>query len=139
MLDGPSRIATFASYLPRGVLQRVASLGGLPEEPHAETFPAALLLVDITGFTALTDAAVRGGAAGTERLARSLNVFLARIIEIVADHGGDVAKIVGDALLPVWPAIAEDLATVTQRAALCGLAIATELGELELEGDSRCR
>ena len=65
--------------------------------------------MDITGFTALTDAAVKSGAAGTERLARSLNAFFTRIIEIVADHGGDVAKIVGDALLPMWPAVTEDL------------------------------
>ncbi len=134
MLDGPSRIATLASYLPQAVLQHVAPSGELPEEPQADGFPAALLLVDITGFTALTEAAVRAGTAGTERLARSLNTFLARIIVIVADHGGDVAKIVGDALLPMWPAVTEDLATVTQRAALCGLAIVAELGELELEG-----
>jgi len=108
MLDGPSRIAAFAAYLPQAVLQNVALSGGLPEEPHADAFPAALLLVDITGFTALTDAAVHAGAAGTERLARSLNAFFARIIEIVADHGGDVAKIAGDALLPMWPAVHED-------------------------------
>lgn len=134
MLDGPSRIAAFAAYLPQAVVQSVALSGGLPEEPHADAFPAALLLVDITGFTALTDAAVHAGAAGTERLARSLNAFFARIIEIVADHGGDVAKIAGDALLPMWPAVDEDLPTVTQRAAQCGLAIAAEQGELDLEG-----
>jgi class 3 adenylate cyclase/tetratricopeptide (TPR) repeat protein len=134
MLDGPSRVATFAAYLPQAVLQSLVLSGALPDEPHADALPAALLLVDITGFTALTDAAVRAGAAGTERLARSLNAFFARIIEIVADHGGDVAKIVGDALIPMWPAVDEDLAAVTQRAAQCGLAIAAEQGELDLEG-----
>jgi class 3 adenylate cyclase/tetratricopeptide (TPR) repeat protein len=134
MVDGPSRIATFAAYLPRAVLESLSASGGLPGEPHGKAFPAALLLVDITGFTALTDAAVHGGAAGTERLARSLNVFFGRIIEIVAEHGGDVAKIAGDALLPMWPAVNEDLTTATHRAARCGLAIAAEQGELDLEG-----
>ncbi len=134
MFDGPSRIATLAAYLPRAVLESLSVAGAVPPEPHGEEFPAALLLVDITGFTALTDAAVKSGAAGTERLARSLNVFFTRIIEIVTDHGGDVAKIVGDALLPIWPAVNEDLATVTQRAARCGLAIAAERGELDLDG-----
>ena len=134
MFDGPSRIATLAAYLPRAVLESLSVAGAVPPEPHGEEFPAALLLVDITGFTALTDAAVKSGAAGTERLARSLNVFFTRIIEIVTDHGGDVAKIVGDALLPIWPAVTEDLATVTQRAARCGLAIAAERGELDLDG-----
>ena len=124
MLDGPSRIATFAATCRRPSSSAWPPLRSCPREPHGDRFPAALLLVDITGFTALTDAAVRGGAAGTERLSRSLNGFLARLIEIVADHGGDVAKIVGDALLPMWPALDEDLATVTERAAMCALAIA---------------
>jgi class 3 adenylate cyclase/tetratricopeptide (TPR) repeat protein len=134
MFDGPSRIATLAAYLPQAVLGSLEALGGVPREPHGEAFPAALLLVDITGFTALTDAAVHSGAAGTERLARSLNAFFSQIIEIVTNHGGDVAKIVGDALLPMWPAVNDDLTTVTQRATQCGLAIAAECGELNVEG-----
>lgn len=133
----PERIATLSSYVSQAVLRRLASAPALPDQPHADRFPAALLLVDITGFTTLTASAVRDGTAGTELLSRSLNSYLGQIIDLVADHGGDVSKIVGDALLPIWPAGDEDLATVARRAATCGLAIAVELGEMEMEGDLR--
>lgn len=135
MFDSPARMATLSSYVPQAVLRRIAAVSALPDEPHADRSPAALLVVDISGFTALTEAAVRQGPAGTERLSRALNSYLGQIIDLVAEHGGDVSKIVGDALLTVWPAVDEDLATVTRRAALCGLAITSKLGRLELEPD----
>src|SRR5688500_13731638 len=138
--EPPERIAAFSSYVPQAVLRRVASTGAPPAEagePYADRFPAALLLIDLTGFTQLTASAVRRGAAGTEQLSRSLNAYLGQIIDLVADHGGDIAKIVGDALLPVWPAGDEELPVAARRAATCGLAISTELGELELEDDLR--
>lgn len=135
MFDGPARMATLSSYVPQAVLQRIAAMATLPDEPHTDQSPAALLIVDISGFTALTETAVRGGPAGTENLSRALNSYLGQIIDLVAEHGGDVAKIVGDALLTVWPAVDEDLAAVTRKAALCGLAITAKLGQLELEAD----
>ena len=137
MTTGPGRIATLASYVPQAVLRHLATLSTAPAEPHAEGFPAALLLMDITGFTPITAAAVRRGAAGTEQLSRSLNTYLGQIIDLIAEHGGDISKFVGDALIPVWPALDEDLATVTRRAAACALAITANFGELEMEGDLR--
>jgi class 3 adenylate cyclase/tetratricopeptide (TPR) repeat protein len=134
-LPDPDRISILSSYLPRAVLDFVASLSTLPSEPSAESFPAALLLIDITGFTQITAAAVRRGAVGTEQLSRSLNTYLGQIVDLITEHGGDIAKIVGDGLIPIWPATEGDLATVTRRAALCGLEIAQRLGELEVESD----
>ncbi len=106
-------------------------------EPHSERFPAALVLVDITGFTPLTASAAARGAVGVEQLSRSFNAYLGQIIDLAVEHGGDVAKFVGDALIPIWPAEEEDLASATRRAVACGLSIATNLGEVELEGDLR--
>jgi class 3 adenylate cyclase/tetratricopeptide (TPR) repeat protein len=130
-------MATLSSYVPQAVLRRIAATATLPDEPHTDQSPAALLIVDISGFTALTEAAVRQGPGGTERLSRALNSYLGQIIDLVAEHGGDISKIVGDALLSVWLAADDDLATVTRRAAQCGLAIAAKLGQLELETDLR--
>ncbi len=124
------------SYVPQAVLRHVASRDDAPG-PAAERLPAALLLIDITGFTGLTTAAARRGKAGTERLSRSLDDYLGRIIDLVAEHGGDITKILGDAVLPMWPAIGEDLATATRRAAACGMRIAAELGEIEVEDGER--
>lgn len=136
-VDGGARLATFSSYVPQAVVRHLASEPAASGSPHAEDLPAALLFVDITGFTAITAAAVGRGAEGTELLSRSLNAYLAQIIELVTAHGGDVAKIVGDALIPIWPAIDEDLPTAARRAAACGLAIAHHIDELELEGGRR--
>jgi class 3 adenylate cyclase/tetratricopeptide (TPR) repeat protein len=137
VFESPERVATLSSYVPQAVLRKVAATSTLPGEPHEDRAPAALLIVDISGFTALTASAIRDGPAGTERLSRALNSYLGQIIDLVVEHGGDISKIVGDALLTVWPAADGDLATATRRGALCGLAIAAALGELELEGDLR--
>ena len=135
VFDGSARMATLSSYVPQAVLRRIAATSTLPDEPHSDRSPAALLMVDISGFTALTEAAVRQGPAGTERLSRALNAYVGQIIDLVAEHGGDISKIVGDALLTVWLAADGDLATATRRAAQCGLAITAKLGQLELETD----
>lgn len=137
VLEGPERIVTLSSYVPQVVLRRLAGTSRTPGDAFADRFAAALLFVDITGFTPLTAAAVQRGAAGTEQLSRSLNSYFGQIIDLVTAYGGDISKIVGDALLPVWPAVDEDLATVARRAAACGLAIASQLGEFEVEGDLR--
>ena len=135
--EGRERIATLSSYVPQAVLRRLASLPSLPDGPHVDRYPAAILFIDIAGFTPFVAAAARLGSAGIEGVSRSLNTYLGRIIDLIADHGGDISKIVGDALVPVWPALDEDIATVTARAAACGLAIAAELGQLEVEAGLR--
>ncbi len=62
-VDGRQQIATLSSFVPQAVLRRIAATPTLTDEPDAARFPAALLLVDITGFTRLTAAAVRRGPA----------------------------------------------------------------------------
>ncbi|MEO5703917.1 MAG: AAA family ATPase [Candidatus Limnocylindrales bacterium] len=135
VFDGSERTVTLSSYVPQAVLRRIAAMPTLPDEPLLDASPTALLFVDISGFTALTEAVVRQGPAGTERLSRALNSYLGQIIDVIAEHGGDISKIVGDALLGVWPVRDDDLAAATRRAALCGLAIIAKLGQLELEAD----
>ena len=125
-------------YVPQSVLRRIAALPTLPDAPVTERSPAALLVVDISGFTALTEAAVRKGPASTERLSRALNSYLGRIVDLVEEYGGDTSKIVGDAVLLVW--IADDqsnLAAVARRAAECGLAVTNDCAQLDLENDLR--
>jgi class 3 adenylate cyclase len=133
MVVGPAGKPALASYLPELVARRLVPVWPSSEQSYAERVAAALLLVDVTGFTGVTAAAARRGARGTEQLSRAINTYLGQIIDLVAAHGGDVVKIVGDALVPIWPADDEDLATVSRRAAACALAIARELDEFELE------
>jgi class 3 adenylate cyclase/tetratricopeptide (TPR) repeat protein len=132
-IDDLKRATTFASYVPRAVLRRVAMEHEPPSAPAIAASGAALLLVDITGFTGLTASAVARGPAGTEALWAAINEYLGQMVDVAISHGGDIAKIVGDALIPVWPAVDGDVADATLRAAICASRLAAELGELEVE------
>lgn len=137
MPTSADRIANLSTYVPQVVLRRLAPFSAPPAEPQVERFPAALVLVDITGFTPITASAAERGPEGVERFSRSFSAYLSQIIDLTVEHGGDIAKIVGDALIPIWVADDEDLPTVTRRAVACGLAIATNLGEVEMETELR--
>lgn len=142
-------LATLASYLPAHVVRRLARDPAPPTEPGSDTFPAAVLFADISGFTALTEHLAQRGPSGAEDLTRLLNASFGHLIDLVLQHGGDIVKFAGDGLLAIWPADAPTdaspgagqptasghspvetqpaahatLATATLRAAQCALAI----------------
>ena len=130
------RLATLASYVPQRILRDVAGHTGRPAAALADRTLGVLLLIDISGFTALTTAAVERGPAGIEGLSRALNAQLGVIIELIAEHGGDIDKFVGDAILAVWRVEDGSLEAVAAQAAACGLAIVARLGEVALDGDT---
>src|SRR5918998_1922430 len=115
------RAANLSSYLSRLVLRQLADVEAGHGAPRPERFDGALVLVDITGFTPITTAAIARGPTGVEELSRSFNDYLGRIIDLTHEHGGDIAKFVGDALISVWAAPDADLAAATRRAVTCGL------------------
>jgi class 3 adenylate cyclase len=89
-------------------------------EPEGEQLAAAVLFADISGFTALTERLAGTGPSGVEELTELLNGCFGELIRLVVDHGGDVVKFAGDALLGLWPAD-ESLPAPTAQAASCGL------------------
>jgi adenylate cyclase len=99
----------------RDALEREAELGG-------EVREVAVLFVDIVGSTQL--AAERPPAEVVELL----NRFFGVVVEVVTEHGGQVNKLIGDAVLAVWgaPADVDDGAGQALRAAR---ALAGRLGE----------
>ena len=66
-LVGRERIATLASYVPQAVLRRLASRAAITGATHVDRYPTAVLLIDITGFTAFVAAASQVGGDGIER------------------------------------------------------------------------
>jgi class 3 adenylate cyclase len=118
---------TLAPYVPALVARRYARDPAPLTAQVAERFPAAVLFADISGFTPLTARLAQRGPAGVEELARILNDYFGRLIELITDHGGDIVKFAGDALLAVWPAAEEDLAAATRRAAQAALAVQAAL------------
>jgi class 3 adenylate cyclase len=105
-------------------------------DPEGEHLAAAVLFADISGFTALTERLARTGPSGVEELTELLNGCFGRLVQLVVDHGGDVVKFAGDALLALWPAD-EGLPAVTARAASCGLAMQQVLHASELAAGTR--
>ncbi len=117
----PTLLETIASYVPTRIVRRYAADPAPPAAPTAEHAPAAVLFADISGFTALTERLTHSGPAGVEELSGLLNAYFGQLIALITALGGDVVKFAGDALLAIWPATEEDLATSVRRAAQCAL------------------
>src|SRR5438270_8414989 len=115
---------TLTSYLPALILRRYAANPAPIRAPELDRITAAVLFADISGFTRLTERLAQRGPAGAEQLTVLLNDYFEKLVTLITDHGGDVIKFAGDALLAVWkPVSGEDLTTLTHRAAQCGLAV----------------
>lgn len=82
-------------------LPRIARRGK-GSQPSRASFETALLAVDITGFTRLTDRLEREGEAGVEEVASLLNDRFGEVIDAVVMRGGDVLRFAGDALVAGW-------------------------------------
>ncbi|MEL6234373.1 MAG: AAA family ATPase [Pseudomonadota bacterium] len=68
---------------------------------------AAVLLLDIAGFTPMTERFEGMGPDGVEQLTGTLNHHFGRMIDQILDAGGEIDKLIGDALLAYW--VAADL------------------------------
>jgi len=111
-------IAAFVPHFLRQQLAREGAAGG----PGAETVSAAVMLADLSGFSALAERFGRQGTRGVEELKELLNGLFGPLVDDVHDHGGHVLKFPGDAVLAFWPAIDNDVSTAALLAAHCGLA-----------------
>ena len=125
-----------SSYVSTLATRRLAGRHNPLREPAGEQLAAAVLFADISGFTALTERLAQTGPGGIEELTELLNGCFGQLVELVADHGGEVVKFAGDALLALWPAN-EDLPTLTAQAASCGLAMQQILRAGELAAGTR--
>jgi len=102
---------------------------GQVDGPWALRFPAAVMMVDVSGFTALGERLAQRGHEGAELLWRVVNAFFSRALDVIQAHGGDVLRFAGDAPLVLFAADGErDVAEVTRRAVQCGLTLQNELG-----------
>ncbi len=61
----------------------------------------SMAFADISGFSRLSEQLAERGPAGTEELSELINGSFESIVDAATDHGGDVLKIMGDAVL-VW-------------------------------------
>jgi len=121
-----------ASFLPERLVRRLVEEPASAGRPHADRMVGALLLADISGFTAIAERMARQGPAGAEELRGLLDGAFQPLLELIAGTGGDVLKFAGDAMLARWPATGPDgergLAGATAAAAGCAGEMQAALG-----------
>ena len=126
-----------ANYVPALIIRRIAASTGPTSQAISENLDTALLFADISGFTALTERLAERGEVGMEELSKVISDYFGCLTTVIADHGGDIVKFAGDALLALWPAgPAESLAAATRRAAQCALAVQTALHDFALHASA---
>ncbi|NJM06888.1 hypothetical protein HC891_12920, partial [Candidatus Gracilibacteria bacterium] len=105
------------SYLPPRVAVSIISNTGHQVMPSVALLPAAVLLADISGFTALTEKLAIRGSEGAEELTRLLNSYFSRMIDLLVEEGGEVVQFSGDALIAMFAYDDEPLGYLVTRAA----------------------
>jgi adenylate cyclase len=106
-----------ARYVPRHLLAE-----GRSDTPRRRDFDGVALMLDIAGFTELTETFAGEGAEGAERLSAILDAYFGCMTGIAVAHGGDVLDFVGDALQVAWE-YGETPGATAMRAIQCGLAL----------------
>jgi class 3 adenylate cyclase/predicted ATPase len=90
------------TYLPRHLVKTELALGDVPAVGGA-FLDGALLLADISGFTALSERLSTLGREGAEQIIDLVNRYFGAMLEVLFAHGGDLFKFGGDALLAFFP------------------------------------
>lgn len=86
---------------------------------------AALLFVDLSGYSKITSALAYAGA---HAISDCVNSYLSRLVRVLRAHGGDVVKFAGDALMVVWAGDASQLEVNVFCAARAALTLQKECG-----------
>lgn len=95
-----------------------------PEEIRID---AALMFVDISGFSKLASSFSALGAEGAEKLTGIINAYFEKLVSALMSHGCDIVAFAGDAMFGLIRD--EDLVTAAHRAAHCGLTIVETLSD----------
>ncbi|MGI9450163.1 MAG: adenylate/guanylate cyclase domain-containing protein [Geminicoccaceae bacterium] len=83
------------TYVGRHAGERI--LDGQITRGSGESVQAAIWFSDLRGFTALSE------RRGRDQLLGLLNQYFDRMAEPVAEHGGEILKFIGDAMLAIFP------------------------------------
>jgi len=94
-------VRTFASFVPRRLVQQLVATGEA-FQPGGSRREITILFTDITGFTAISE------KADPEQVMLRTSRYLAVLSAVITEHGGTVDKFVGDAIMAIWNAPADD-------------------------------
>ena len=103
-------------------LRRLARDTSTLTAPIDERLAGAIVLFDISGFTALAEELAKAGPIGAERLKERLDSCFGAVTTRVHQHGGVVVTYPGDGVLALWAgASADGVADQAMHAATCCL------------------
>ncbi len=117
------RVHTLAAFVPIPVADAIYAHAATTSaataflQARARHQPAAVLFADISGFTHLTDMLSRHGPDGSEELTSLLNLYFTHMIALLKRFGGQVIRFSGDALIALFPTVADGPADVAIRRA----------------------
>ena len=134
-------VRNLGTYVPNVLLKYMADNPEPPTKPNIQLFPASILFLDISGFTSLNERLAQLGPAGPELVSKHINSYFASLIKAVSEHGGDVLKFAGDALICMWSGNnnnnlnnddnSNQTKELTLRAIQCGFDIQTRLAKYD--------
>jgi class 3 adenylate cyclase/tetratricopeptide (TPR) repeat protein len=128
-------LKTLSSYVPNVVLREFVANPSSLKLPFINHFPACVLFADISGFTPLCEACAKQGSRGVEVLTSHLNEYFGRMINLILNHGGDIVKFAGDALVAIFPTSdMRGLGYSCLLASQCALAMQEHLHQYDADG-----
>ena len=92
---------------------------------------AALLFVDLSGYSKITSALAYAGA---HAISACVNSYLSRLVRVLKTHGGDCVKFAGDAIMVVWAGQPHELEINVYCAARAALILQAECGNHPVPG-----
>jgi adenylate cyclase len=122
-VDETARRAEYQRYLPPPVADLVAR-GEIDRLRRGWRAEAAMLMVDIRGFTGLSE------TLDPAALGRFVTAYRRRLGEVVEAHGGMVDKFVGDGAVVLF-GVPQPRATAAADALACARALVAALAEIE--------
>lgn len=87
-------------YIPRTLHADIEEKEGLLKEGLKRD--AAVLIADISGFTALSEKLSKIGKEGAEEITEIVNSYFSRLLDIIFTYGGDLFHFSGDALSAIY-------------------------------------
>ncbi|NEO27819.1 MAG: adenylate/guanylate cyclase domain-containing protein, partial [Kamptonema sp. SIO4C4] len=126
------------SYLPSRLIEYTLHQPQPLAHLDSQRFLGAVLFIDVSGFTELTEQLAQQGEAGVEALTETINHYFGEIIAFITEYGGDILKFAGDALVVLWscPTPAH-LAEQTAIACHCALQLKQKFHNYEIPPDVR--
>ncbi|HZD01961.1 MAG TPA: AAA family ATPase, partial [Actinomycetes bacterium] len=123
--------AAWRSFVPEDVVRTLRRHPGEAPVADTESTDAVVLVIDVAGFTPMSEALTRSGAYGTEELTRILNGWFDTMAGLVSRSGGSVAEFAGDALTAVFWCDSRTRRSTERRAVQCALDMQAEMARFQ--------